>query len=140
MLLTRGATGKNVLPLEISGKNGPYIGAMGRMSYHWRSVGRMLLTLGAIGKKVPYHWRSVGRTLLTLGAIGKNVLPLEVSGKNAPYIGGHWEECSLHWGPLGRMSYHWGPLGRMSYHWGPLGRMSYHWRSVGRTLLTVSRM
>ena len=24
--------------------------------------------------------------------------------KNAPYIGGQWEECSLHWWSVGRMS------------------------------------
>ncbi|CAI9550720.1 unnamed protein product [Staurois parvus] len=30
-------------------------------------------------------------------------LTLVVSRKNAPYIGGQWEECSLHWWSVGRM-------------------------------------
>ncbi|CAI9613709.1 unnamed protein product [Staurois parvus] len=28
---------------------------------------------------------------------------LLVSGKNAPYIGGQWEECPLHWWSMERM-------------------------------------
>ncbi|CAI9584113.1 unnamed protein product [Staurois parvus] len=31
------------------------------------------------------------------------LLTLVISGKNAPYIGGQWEECSLHSWSLGRM-------------------------------------
>ncbi|CAI9581542.1 unnamed protein product [Staurois parvus] len=31
------------------------------------------------------------------------LLILVVSGKNAPDIDGQWEECSLHWWPVGRM-------------------------------------
>ncbi|CAI9583352.1 unnamed protein product [Staurois parvus] len=30
-------------------------------------------------------------------------LTLMVSGKNVDYIGGQWEECSLHWWSVGRM-------------------------------------
>ncbi|CAI9564705.1 unnamed protein product, partial [Staurois parvus] len=68
----------------VSGKNAPNIGGQ------W--------------EECPLHWRSVGRMFLTLAVSGKNAITLAVSGKNAPYIGGQWEECPLDWRSVGRMS------------------------------------
>ncbi|CAI9591733.1 unnamed protein product, partial [Staurois parvus] len=93
------------LTLVISGKNVPYIGNQWEeCPLHWRSVGRMSLTLVISGKNVLLHWWSVGRMFLTL----------VVSGKNVPYIGGQWEECSLHWRQWEECSLHWWSVGRMS--------------------------
>ncbi|CAI9596001.1 unnamed protein product [Staurois parvus] len=32
------------------------------------------------------------------------LLTLMVTEKNVPYVGSQWEECSLHWWSVGRMS------------------------------------
>ncbi|CAI9593710.1 unnamed protein product, partial [Staurois parvus] len=55
MSLTLGVSGKNVPYIRVSGKNVPYIGDQWEeCPLHWRSVGRMSLTLGVSGKNVPY--------------------------------------------------------------------------------------
>ncbi|CAI9543943.1 unnamed protein product, partial [Staurois parvus] len=57
----------------------------------------MLLTLVSVGR-MSLTLVSVERMLLTLMSVGRISLTLVVSGKNAPYIDGQWEEeCSLHW-------------------------------------------
>ncbi|CAI9599540.1 unnamed protein product [Staurois parvus] len=55
-------------------------------------------------------------------------LALVVSGKNVPYIGGQWEECSLHWWSVGRTS---------PYIDGQWEECSLNWWSVGRMFLTL---
>lgn len=38
-----------------------------------------------------------------------------VSGKNALYIGGQWNECSLDQLLVDRISFYWWPVGRMPF-------------------------
>ncbi|CAI9574813.1 unnamed protein product [Staurois parvus] len=45
--------------------------------------------------------------------MGRMLLTLVVSGNNAPYIGGQWEECSLHWRSVEIMLLLWWSMGRM---------------------------
>ncbi|CAI9532876.1 unnamed protein product [Staurois parvus] len=53
------------------------------------------------------------------------LLTLEVSGKNAPYIGVQGEEFPLHWRSKEECPLHWRPLGRMPPYIGDqVGRMS----------------
>ncbi|CAI9586928.1 unnamed protein product [Staurois parvus] len=65
-------------------------------------------------------------------------LTLVISGKNVPYIGGQWEECSLHWWSVGRMSLTLVISGKNATYFGDQWEeYPLHWWSVGRMLLTL---
>ncbi|CAI9567733.1 unnamed protein product [Staurois parvus] len=62
-------------------------------------------------------------------------LTLVISGKNAPYIGGQWEECPLmppsHWWSVGKMPLTLGVSGKnFPYIGGHWEECSLHWWSV----------
>ncbi|CAI9554769.1 unnamed protein product, partial [Staurois parvus] len=65
-------------------------------------------------------------------------LPLVASGKNAPSIGGQWEECPLHCWSVGRMSLTLGVSGKnVPYICDQWEECPLHWWSVGRMSLTL---
>ncbi|CAI9571381.1 unnamed protein product [Staurois parvus] len=82
-------------------------------------------------------------------------LTFVISGKNVPYIGDQWEECPLHWWPVGRMPltlasgknvpyivvasgknalYISGQWEECALHWWPVEECSLHWLGSGKNV------